>query len=98
MVPQGPARDGEEQVVEAAAAECEGEQAAARPGRIGWAGLLKRVFDIDVRRSPKCRSGELKIIAAIVDWAVIGRILSHLGLDPRPPPRVPARPVRDHAV
>ena len=36
-------------------------------------------------------SGELKIIAAIVDRAVIERILSHLGLDLCPPPRVPAR-------
>ena len=97
VVPQGPARVDEEQVVEAAAVECEGEPAAARPGRIGWARLLKRVFDIDMQRCPKCGSGELKIIAAILERPVIEKILRHLGLDPRPPPRAPARPVRHHA-
>ena len=77
-VRQGSARVDEEQVVETAAAECEGEQAAARPGRIGWARLLERVFGIDVQRCPTCGSGELKIIAAILCRAVIERILSHL--------------------
>lgn len=32
-------------------------------------------------------AGELKIVAAILQQAAIGRILTHLGLDPRPPPR-----------
>jgi hypothetical protein len=36
-------------------------------------------------------SRELKIIAAIVERAVIGKILIHLGLDPQPPPRGLAR-------
>jgi hypothetical protein len=31
-------------------------------------------------------AGELKIIAAILQRAAIGKILTHLGLDPRPPP------------
>ena len=59
--------------------------------------LLERVFDIDMQRCPNCGSGELKIIAAILDRAVIEKILRHWGLDPRPPPRAPARPVRHHA-
>ena len=96
VVPQGSARVDEERVVEAAAVECEGEPAAARPDRIGWAGLLKRVLDIDRQRCPKCGSGDLKIIAAILDGG-IEKILRHLGLDPRPPPRAPARPVRPQA-
>jgi hypothetical protein len=33
---------------------------------IGWARLLKRVFDIDLRRCPSCGADELKIIAAIL--------------------------------
>jgi len=37
-----------------------------------------------------CR-GNLKIIAAILESAVIARILTHLGLQARAPPRVPAR-------
>ena len=49
--------------------------------------LLKRVFDIDLQRCPSCGAGELKIIAAILQRAAIGKILTHLGLDPRPPPR-----------
>jgi hypothetical protein len=49
--------------------------------------LLKRVFDIDMRRCPTCAGGELKIVAAILERAAIGKILTHLGLDPRPLPR-----------
>ena len=49
--------------------------------------LLKRVFDIDLQHCPNCGAGELKIIAAIVERPVIEKILTHLGLDPQPPPR-----------
>ena len=64
VVPQGPEK--EEQVTEAALADGENEHAQARPGRIGWARLLKRVFDIDMQHCPNCGAGELKIIAAIL--------------------------------
>ena len=43
--------------------------------------------DIDLRRCPSCGAGALKIIAAILQRAAIEKILTHLGLDPRPPPR-----------
>lgn len=56
---------------------------------MSWARLLKRVFDIDVERCA-C-GGQLKIIAAIEEPAVIVRILTHLGLAARAPPRAPAR-------
>jgi len=62
----------------------------SRPARISWAGLLKRVFQIDIEHCPNC-GGQLKIIAAIIESAVIERILTHLGLQARAPPRVPAR-------
>ncbi len=58
--------------------------------RMSWARLLKRVFDIDIAHCPNC-GDELKIIAAIEDPGVIVRILSHLGLPVRAPPRAPAR-------
>ena len=58
--------------------------------RLTWALLLKRVFEMDMQRCPNC-GGELKVIAAILDRAVIERILDHLGLPARPPPRSPAR-------
>jgi hypothetical protein len=43
------------------------------------------------RRAVKNRGGPLKIVAAIEETAVIVRILTHLGLAARAPPRVPAR-------
>jgi hypothetical protein len=62
------------------------------PARLSWARLLKRVFDLDVKHCPNC-GGDLKIIAAIEDPPVINKILSHLGLPTRAPPRAPARRV-----
>ncbi len=56
--------------------------------------LLKRVFDIDMQHCPTCGGGELKIIAAILKRPVIEKILTHLGLDPQPPPRGRAREAR----
>jgi hypothetical protein len=60
--------------------------------RMSWACLLKRVFDIDIELCPRC-GARLKIIAAIVDPQVIVRILTHLGLPARAPPRAPAQPL-----
>ena len=60
--------------------------------RMSWARLLKRVFGIDLEHCPQC-GGTLKIIAAIEEPAVIVRILTHLGLSARAPPRSPARPL-----
>ncbi len=58
--------------------------------RMSWARLLKRVFDIDMEHCPQC-GGTLKIIAAIEEPAVIAKILAHLGLPTRAPPRSPAQ-------
>ena len=68
------------------------EHAHGRPARMGWARLLKRVFDIDLEHCPQC-GAEFKVIAAIEEPAVIVRILTHLGLPARAPPRSPARPL-----
>jgi hypothetical protein len=86
-VPQGPAKFEEAVIEAAAAAQCEVEIAQARPQRISWARLLKRVFDIDMQHCPNCGAGELKILAAILERPVIQKILDHLGLDPQPPPK-----------
>jgi len=48
------------------------------------------VFDLDLEHCPNC-GGELKIIAAILEQPVIEKILMHLGLEARAPPRAPAR-------
>jgi len=60
------------------------------PVRLSWARLLERVFDSDIKHCPHC-GGTLKIIAAIEDPTVIAKILPHLGLSARAPPRSPAR-------
>ena len=68
------------------------EERVPKRARMGWARLLRRVFDIDLEHCPQC-GGEFKIIAAIEESAVIVRILKHLGLRARSPPSSPARPL-----
>ena len=76
-------------VQETAAATADGPLWHLTPG---CARLLQRVFDIDLEHRAQC-GGELKIIAAIEEPAVIVRILTHLGLPARALPRSPARPL-----
>ena len=61
--------------------------------RSAWARVLKKVFEVDPLRCPRCES-EMVVIAWITDRAVIDRILEHrtkAGLespfDARGPPR-----------
>jgi hypothetical protein len=44
---------------------------------MGWARLLRRVFELNLEHWPQC-GGNLKIIAAIEAPAVIVRMLTHL--------------------
>ena len=52
-----------------------------------WAVLLKKVWNVDALKCPKC-GGKMKVISFIEQPSVIRRILKHLYLweDPRPPP------------
>ena len=86
VVPQAP----DEGAEVAQPSACEAKYAHHKPVRLSWARLLKRVFEIDLEHCPNC-GGELKIIAAIMEAQVIERILTHLGLQARAPPRAPAR-------
>ena len=70
--------------------ECEASYAHHRPVRLRWARLLKRVFEIDLEHCPNC-GDSLKISAAILEQSEIEKILTHLGLQARAPPRAPAR-------
>jgi hypothetical protein len=76
----------------------QGIEAAASPAssRFGWARLLKRVFDIDMERCPRCHQGALRLIAAITEPSVIRRLLTPLKLAALPPPIAPARLVQEH--
>jgi hypothetical protein len=86
VVPQGP----EPPAQTASPDGCEANCAHHRPVRLSWAKLLKRVFELDLEHCPNCGS-EMKIIAAILEQPVIEKILTHLGLQARAPPRAPAR-------
>ncbi len=75
--------------VEPAPNTAEGNGAAPTPSsraRMSWAQLLKRVFAIDITTCPQCGT-PLTILAAIEDPAVISKILTHLGLPTRAPPK-----------
>jgi hypothetical protein len=63
---------------------------ASTRARISWAQLLKRGFAIDITTCPQC-GGPLTLIAAIEEPAVIAKILAHLGVPTRAPPKTPAR-------
>ena len=45
---------------------------------IGWAKMLKRVFDIDIQTCLKC-GGQIKIISSIHNPQIIKKILTHIG-------------------
>lgn len=71
-------------------AELREQDYEAKRNYIPWARLLKRVFALDLEHCPTC-NGPLKLIAVIEQAAVIEKILTHLGLQAHPPPRLPAR-------
>ena len=83
QVPEAPERA-------AKSAECDANCTHHRPVRLSWAKLLKRVFELDLQHCPNC-GGDLRIIAATLEPPVIEKILTHLGLQARAPPRAPAR-------
>jgi hypothetical protein len=64
-----------------------------RGGRMRWAALLERVFEIDALRCPRCGS-TMRLIAAIEDPDIARRILDCLNLPARAPPlgEVPGHP------
>ncbi len=70
-------------------AACAAEPVLGRSPRLAWARLLRRVLDIDMQHCPNCGGGELKIIAVSLERPVIEKMLTHLGLDPQPPPKAP---------
>jgi hypothetical protein len=78
VVPQ-PIRDN--QLLNSDAANSPEPPEHGRPLRLGWARLLKRVFDLDLTHCQHF-GGDLRIIAAILKRDAIEKILNHLGLEP----------------
>ena len=66
------------------------QKKAKKSYSMGWAKMLKRVFDIDIQICSKC-GGQIKIISSIQDPKVIKRILSHLGENSTVPELAPSR-------
>jgi Putative transposase len=56
-----------------------GRGRAGAPRYWTWAALMRRAFDLDVLRCPRC-AGRMQLIATIDDLIVIQCILAHLGL------------------
>ena len=52
--------------------------------RLGWAKLLKYVFELDLEHCSNC-GGELEILEGILEQPVTEEILTHLGLPARAP-------------
>jgi hypothetical protein len=66
---------------------------ASRAGRLSWAALMRRVFEVDVLRCSRC-GGRHRIVAVYPGGRRLRELLNRLGLSPPPglpPPRgVPA--------
>jgi len=70
----------------------------ARQRRLDWAKLMKRTWGLDVLACPRC-NGKMTVIALIDDERVARKILRHLGLPSRAPPRGrPWRPGQQQLV
>jgi hypothetical protein len=59
-----------------------------RQRRLTWAVLMRRTWGLEVLVCPRC-AGPMRLVSAIEDPAVAARILWHLGLPTRAPPRGP---------
>jgi len=67
-----------------------GPNDASRARRLDWAKLLERVFAADVLVCPRCE-GAMRPLAVVYDERTARKILTHLGLPSRAPPRGRAR-------
>ena len=57
-----------------------------RQRRLEWAVLLKRAYAVDVLTCPRC-AGPMRLVSVVKDERVARRILEHLHLPARAPPR-----------
>jgi hypothetical protein len=70
---------------------------ALAQARHRWAELLRRIFEVDPLRCPRCGDA-MRIVAVITELAVIDRILDHLRRSASPARRARAPPRRRAAA
>jgi len=54
----------------------------------GWAAMIRKVYEVDPMRCPKC-GGSMKVVAFITDYAAVDRIIDYLKptfVAEKPPP------------
>ena len=78
------------------------ERFESRQCRLTWSQLIRKVYEIDPLLCPYCGS-QLQIIAFLVDFASLRRLLAHLDFAPQQPeplahaPPGDAQDLRAHA-
>ena len=63
-----------------------GADDSGRQRRLAWAVPMKRAYAVDVLVCPRC-AGTMRLASVIQDERVACRILEHVGLPARAPPR-----------
>ncbi len=58
--------------------------AGSRQRRLTWSQLIRKVYEIDPLLCPYCGS-QLRIVAFLIDFASLRRLLAHLGFAPQQP-------------
>lgn len=95
-------REGEESAVPAGDSSTDPDEVESRRRRLTWSQLIRKVYEIDPLLCPYC-GARLQIIAFVIDWVSLRRLLAHLGFayqQPEPLAHAPphdAEPLRAHA-
>ena len=60
------------------------DEVESRRRRLTWSRLIRKVYELDPLLCPCCGS-QLEIVAFVVDWVSLRRLLTHLGFAPQQP-------------
>jgi hypothetical protein len=58
----------------------------------GWAAMIRKVYEVDPMICPKC-GGTMKVVAFIIEHAVVDRIIDHRTERPLTTPRKQKNPI-----
>lgn len=78
------------------------DEIESRRRRLTWSQLIRKVYELDPLLCPYC-GAQLEIVAFVIDWVSLRRLLTHLGFAPRQPeplahaPPHDKEPLRAHA-